>query len=148
MSRVLALLVAVGVACLVGVAMRSAAGNLAEFTANALAALLAVFSGLIAFLVAVAVLRRAGKSTEMLTSFSWVAGALGGGLIGAACGLALTTAYLTAYASWPGDLLDQILFVLAFPAFGALGFLVGACVGSLAGLISAGLLRVLAPWGR
>ena len=54
-------------------------------------------------------------------------------------------AYLDAYAVWPSQLVDQVLFVLAFPAFGMVGFFVGAAGWSVCGLVAGAVLSRAVP---
>jgi hypothetical protein len=102
---------------------------------------IAVLAG---FLSGSAIFRRAGRTREHLALFSGVAGAVAGGTIGCAYAVTLTAAYLANYATWPQDRVDQILVLLSYPVFGALGLLVGAAGGMLLGGILGGFLRVAA----
>ncbi|MGI8968043.1 MAG: hypothetical protein ACR2GA_02925 [Chloroflexota bacterium] len=94
------------------------------------------------FLAGGTIARRGMRDRTNLSKFAALAGGFGGGCTGAAVAVGLTAGYLRAYASWPADVLGQILFVLAIPAFAAVGWFVGAALGSLAGLLEALLLRL------
>lgn len=77
-----------------------------------------------------------------------MAGGLGGGVLGATVGLLLTAAYLASFGSWPPDIEGEVLFVLAFPAFSALGWFLGFAVGCLAGGVGGSILAILLPARR
>ncbi|GAC1397999.1 MAG: hypothetical protein NVSMB52_11580 [Chloroflexota bacterium] len=95
------------------------------------------------FLVEASILRRAARARSYLVAFSSLAGAFGGGVAGAASGIALTFAYLAQYGIWPPDIVGQVLYVLAYPCFAAVGAIAGALCGALAGLIAGGVLCIV-----
>jgi predicted PurR-regulated permease PerM len=97
------------------------------------------------FLAGAAIVRRAGRTRDHLALFSCLAGGTCGGLVGCAYAVTLTAAYLSSYSTWPGDRLDQILVVLSYPAFGGVGFWMGALVGLFLGLVVGGMLKIVAP---
>lgn len=102
---------------------------------------LALANACIGFLIGAAIVRRATDRAPHLLMFSALAAAIGGGLAGALTSLTITAAYMTAFAQWPVDILNQILVVLAFPVFAALGWFAGASFGFLGGLVGGTLLR-------
>lgn len=115
--------------------------------ALALAAVLVV-AALGGFLAGSAIVLRARRRRDHLVPFSCLAGGVCGGLVGCAYAVTITAAYLSSYSSWPQDRLDQIFVLLSYPAFGALGFWMGALVGLLLGLLAGGTLRLVAPVRR
>lgn len=100
---------------------------------------------MVGFLAGASIFRRAMRERMHLVPFSALAVAMAGGLIGLSQALGLTIAYLSNYASWPEDRLDQVLVLLSYPVFGALGFVVGALVGVLIGTVLGAMLRVVSP---
>jgi hypothetical protein len=114
-------------------------GTLALSTAAAL---------IVGFLTASAVFRRATSRRASLGLFSGLAAGFGCGLLGAVWAVALLTAYMLSYGTWPQGLLYQILTVIAFPAFAAVGFSIGAVAGGLFGMIAGGVLGVFLPARR
>lgn len=97
------------------------------------------------FLSGGAIFRRAGREREHLVPFSALSGATGGALIGLSQALAMTVAYLATYSTWPSDRFDQVLLVLAYPVFAALGMSVGALFGLVVGAALGFVLRAVAP---
>jgi hypothetical protein len=104
---------------------------------------LAVFTVFIGFLVGAAIGRRASRYPERIALFSTVATGFGGAIIGAALAVTIASAYLASYGNWPEDTLGRVLFVLALPAFGGLGWFAGATVGSIVGLTGGTILCLL-----
>ncbi|HLJ68039.1 MAG TPA: hypothetical protein VKX16_11830 [Chloroflexota bacterium] len=104
--------------------------------------LLAAITG---YLVGSAVFARAERADSYLGAFATLAGGVGFGLWGAGCALALTVGYLGVYGSWPEGLLDRVLYLLAYPAFSALGGSLGALLGMVVGALLAGLLTLARP---
>lgn len=102
--------------------------------------LVAAVSG---FLTGAAVARRAARNRQHLTLFSGVAGAVCGAIVGCAGALTLTGAYLASYASWPNDPVDQILVLLAYPAFAGVGLWLGGLAGLLSGWMTGLALGVI-----
>jgi hypothetical protein len=92
-----------------------------------------------------AIAGRAGRQRAHLALFSGLAAGTAGGILGCVLGLVILISYLSSYAGWPADRGDQILMLLAFPAFGALGFLLGAGVAGLLGFLAGSVLRLAAP---
>jgi hypothetical protein len=103
---------------------------------------------IVGFLTASAVVRRAASRRRSLGLFSGIAAGFGCGLVGAVWALALLTAYMVSYSTWPDGLLNQVLTIVAFPAFAGFGFTIGALAGGLSGLIAGGLLGVVLPARR
>jgi len=99
------------------------------------------------FLAGCAIFRRAAYTREHLCVFSALSGGLVGGFIGSAYAVTLTVAYVASYVDWPDDRFDQVLLLLSYPAFGGLGFCLGAAVGVVLGL-AAGWLLKMAPIRR
>ena len=122
---------------------QKSAGNLPEPAKVLMPVSLALFTVLVGFLVGAAIGRRASRRPDQIALFSTIASAFGGALIGASLALAVTGAYLASYGSWPEDTAGRILFVLAFPAFGGLGWFAGAAAGSVVGLTGGAILRLL-----
>jgi hypothetical protein len=119
------------------------AGNLPEPERTMMPVVLALFSVLVGFMVGAAIGQRASRYPQRITLFAIVASGFGGAIIGAAVALTVTGAYLAAYGTWPDDSLGQVLFVLAFPAFGGVGWFLGAAAGSIVGLTGGAILRLL-----
>lgn len=91
-----------------------------------------------------AIAGRAGRQEEHLAVFSGLAAGIAGGILGCVLALVVLMSYVFNYGGWPADRSDQILTLLAFPALGALGFMIGAGVAALFGLLAGGVLRVVA----
>lgn len=83
--------------------------------------------------------RRQGRPDEVL--FGVTAGAVGGGLCGAAYAVVIGVTYVATYGGSPVDVTDAIVLALSFPVFAALGALVGTVPGSLCGLCAGLLMR-------
>jgi hypothetical protein len=94
-------------------------------------------------LAGAAVAGRARRQPEQLALFSGLAAGTAGGILGAVLALIILASYLNTYAGWPSDRGDQILTVLAFPSFGVLGFLLGAGVAGLVGLVAGSVLGLV-----
>ncbi|MGI8826939.1 MAG: hypothetical protein ACR2JC_15105 [Chloroflexota bacterium] len=109
-----------------------------------IAILVAVAAGA-GFLAGAAIFRRARRERLRLVSFASLAAATAGGIIGLSQALALTIAYLANYSTWPSDRLDQVLLLLSYPVFGALGLSIGALVGMALGAALGIVLRVVSP---
>lgn len=122
---------------------QTSARNLPGATGEIVPVALALFTVLVGFLVGAAIGSRARRYPHRIALFSMVASGFGGAIIGAALALAITGAYLASYGTWPDDTLGRVLFVLAFPAFGGLGWFAGAAAGSIVGLTGGAILRLL-----
>jgi hypothetical protein len=109
--------------------------------------LLLILAAVMGFLSGSAICRRAARNRENLSLFAGLAGGVAGGLLGFAYAVTVTAAYLASYTTWPQDRLDQILVLLSYPAFGALGACIGALLGWLLGLLLGGFLK-FAPQPR
>lgn len=120
-------------------------GSSRQLLALAVAVLSAVVIG---FLTGSSVFRRAAARRRNLGLFSSLAGGFGCGLVGAIWMLVLLVSYMTTYGTWPPDVVDQVLTVVAFPALALFGFTLGALAGSLSGLVAGGLLGVVLPARR
>jgi hypothetical protein len=116
--------------------------NLPGPTGEKSMAFLLVIALLVGFLSGSAICRRVARTREHLALFSGIAGAVAGGAIGCSFAVTLTAAYLANFATWPQDRLDQVLVLLSYPAFGALGLCIGAAGGLLLGGLVGGVLRV------
>jgi hypothetical protein len=101
---------------------------------------LTLFGVAVGFLVGSTVVTRAMRSRDHLLLFSGLTAAIGGGIVGCGLVLVLIAVYLVTYAEWPSGLVDQVLMILAFPAFGAVGFFAGAAGWALCGLIAGAVL--------
>lgn len=106
---------------------------------------LTIFGFVIGYLVGSTVVTRAARSRERLVLFSGLTAAVGGGIVGAGLAMGLLATYLYTYGTWPSQLIDSILYVLAFPAFGSVGFFLGAAVWSICGLLAGAVLRRASP---
>lgn len=148
MSFLIGLVTGLGAALVTWSITGALVASLPALTARGISALLAVLACLVGFLAGSAAYSRARRSREHLTLFSSVAFAVAGGVIGAACAVALTAAYLHAYGAWTGNPVDAVLTVLAYPIFGLLGLALGAIAGSVVGVVASGALRVLTPAPR
>jgi hypothetical protein len=116
--------------------------NLPLSTARWTLVALLLVAGLTGFFSGSVIWRRASRTRENLALFSGLAGGIGGAVIGSGFAVALTSAYLTSYTTWPQDRVDQLLVLLSYPAFAGLGLFVGGFVGLLVGLVLGGLLRL------
>jgi hypothetical protein len=110
--------------------------------AISLASLLLV-AALSGFLAGSAICRRATRNRYHLGLFAGMAGAVAGGVLGCTYAITLTVAYLMSYSTWPQDRFDQVLVLLAYPVFAALGLCVGCVVGLVLGVVLGGLVRVV-----
>lgn len=106
--------------------------------------ILLVVSGVAGFLAGSAICRRAARDGAHMGLFSALAGGVAGGLVGCVFAFTVTAAYLSSYTSWPQDSLDQVLVLLSYPVFGALGFCFGGLAGLLLGLLLGGAIRLAA----
>jgi hypothetical protein len=120
-----------------------AAHNLPPDSRAAVPVALAGLTLIVGFLVGATVGRRSMRAPERLPLFALLAGGFGGAIVGAGVAIALTGAYLAAYGTWPEDTLGRVFFVLAFPAFGGLGWFAGGLAGSVIGLTGGSILRLL-----
>jgi hypothetical protein len=109
---------------------------------------LTAFGAAIGFLVGSTVVARAMRNQERLVLFSGLTAGVGGGMVGCSLAVSLLGMYLYTYAEWPSDLLDQVLMLLAFPAFGSVGFFVGAGIWAMCGLVAGAVISRLAPRPR
>jgi hypothetical protein len=109
--------------------------------------LLLCLAALLGFLAGSAICRRAAHDRDRLGLFAGLAGGVAGGALGFAYAVTITAAYLSTYSTWPQDRLDQVLVLLSYPIFGALGSCIGGFVGWLFGLLFGGVLK-FAPQGR
>jgi hypothetical protein len=91
-----------------------------------------------------AIAGRIRRQPENLALFSGLAAGTAGGIFGCVLALVVLGSYVFTFSGWPADHGDQILLLLAFPAFGALGFLLGAGVAGLLGLFTGTVLRLIA----
>ena len=121
------------------------AAHLPTFARMVVVFVLLIVAVVAGFLAGAAIVRRATRNRLHIVPFSGLAAATAGGLIGLSQALALTIAYLANYASWPDDRLDQVLLVLSYPVFGALGLVIGALAGVIVGTVLGALLRVVSP---
>jgi hypothetical protein len=106
---------------------------------------LTAFAVAIGFLIGSTVGTRAARSRDRLVLFSGLTAGVGGGIVGCGFVVVLLGTYLSAYAQWPSGLVDQVLMILAFPAFGAVGFFTGAATWALCGLIAGAVLTRVPP---
>lgn len=104
--------------------------------------LLLVVAALAGFLAGSVIFRRARRTREHIALFSLLAGGVAGALIGCAHAVLLTATYLGSYSTWPSDRFDQVFVLLAYPAFGLLGLLIGAAFGSVAGIVIGSAARL------
>jgi hypothetical protein len=109
---------------------------------------LTLFGLAIGFLVGSTVATRATRSRDRLVLFSGLTAGIGGGIVGCGLVVVLLGTYLTAYAEWPAGVVDQVLIILAFPAFGAVGFFAGAAAWALCGLLAGAVLTRVPPRAR
>jgi hypothetical protein len=103
-----------------------------------------VFAG---YLLGAVVTRRSRRTHRNLVTFTATAAGLTGGAVGASTSLALLTAYLAAYGTWPGNLTDQVLLIVSYPVLALIGFCLGSVAGLALGTLAGGLLRLF-PSGR
>ncbi|GAC1472274.1 MAG: hypothetical protein PVSMB7_24760 [Chloroflexota bacterium] len=96
---------------------------------------------LLGFAIGATIAARAEHDPTRLPTFAAITAGVGGGIAAAIVCEALLGLYVASYGSWPGEMLDDILLVLAFPVFGALTFFLGAGVCALAGFLAGGVLR-------
>jgi len=122
--------------------VHAAARSIPSAQATALSMGAFVIGALLGFLCGSAMAGQASRKSRGVAAFSAVSGAVVGGLLGAAVMESLTITYLSAYASWPVDLSDQILMVAAFPVMAALGLCLGGLLGLVAGGAGGLLLRM------
>lgn len=125
-----------------------AAGNLAGSDRPLLTATIAAVAALAGLTVGAAISRRFRYQPYRLIVFTGLAASFGGGFVGAVCAAGITAAYLAAYGTWPSGILDQILFVLAIPAFAGVGWFAGAAVGIVVGVASGTILQGLSFFRR
>lgn len=130
-----------------GIASRSLA-NVPAGLSHPLSLELVTVSCVVGFLAGAALCRRVRRSRQDLALFGALAFGVAGGLLGGALAVAVTTAYMRSYGTWPPDVGSQILVVLSYPALGALGFAVGAAISALFGVVASGALRLLVPVAR
>jgi hypothetical protein len=126
---------------------RLALHNLPASAARLSLVLLLLLAAVLGFLSGSAICRRAARTREHLSLFAGLAGGVAGGLLGCAYAMTVTAAYLASYTTWPQDRLDQILVLLSYPVFGALGACMGALLGWLLGLLLGSFLKI-APQPR
>ncbi|MGH2441833.1 MAG: hypothetical protein ACRDFX_01550 [Chloroflexota bacterium] len=120
-------------------------GNLAVLVRQSLIIGLVGLALLVGLLVGAAIGRRARRDHFHLRLFAGIASAVGGGIIGSGFAVAITAAYLNTYAQWPDTLKGQMLYALAYPAFGAVGWFAGAAVGLVFGLVVGTVYCVVVP---
>lgn len=97
-------------------------------------------AAIVGFVAGSAVAKRAGRDRSHIGLFSALAGGVAGGTLGCVYALAITAAYLSNYATWPQDRMDQVFVLLAYPIFGAFGLCLGGAVGLIGGLLLGGAL--------
>lgn len=115
--------------------------NLPASTGRVSLGLLLVLAAGVGFLLGSVIGRRARRNRTDLALFSGVAGAVAGGVLGSGLAFTVTLAYLSSYTTWPDDRMDQILLLLSYPVFTAVGLCAGAMVGTLVGLLLGGVVR-------
>jgi hypothetical protein len=105
-------------------------------------------AALVGFLAGGTTVRRAQTVPDQIGLFSALAGAVAGGVIGLVAAVGLTAAYLSSYATWPASVTDDVLLIIAYPAFGLTGFFVGAIAGVVCGALAGLVLRIVTPATR
>ena len=148
MSFIAGFLVALASASLTWQIAARTVANLPTSLAGVLLLGLVAIAALVGFLAGSAVCRRARRSREHLSLFGALAFGVAGGIVGGTYAVAITAAYMHTYSPWPQSAMDVILVILAYPAFGALGFAVGSACAAVCGLCAAGLLGFAAPARR
>ena len=148
MSFLIGLLSGLGAALLAWQFAVDVSVNLPSSTALAIVVALTAVAGVVAFLAGSALCRRARRSREHLALFGSVAFAVAGGILGAACAVAVTAAYLQTYGAWPDNPVDLVLTGISYPIFALLGFALGAIAGAIVGVVASGALRILSPAPR
>lgn len=142
MSSFFGLIVGLASACLTWLVLQPLTAQLPSeqrVVSLAVAVGVAVLAG---FLAGGAIVRRAVRRKGRIVLFTGLASAVAGGIMGSCTAVVLTAAYLVSYGHPPADLSGRIIYVLAVPASGGLGWFVGAALGLLVGLTGGALLRV------
>lgn len=144
MSPVFGACAAVAMGALTSLVVSPATQNLPGSYAAAVLYGAVAIGGVSGFILGSALYRRARRAKTHLALFGGLAGTVSGGIVGAVAVVALLAAYQWSYGSWPPDLLGQVLVVLTYPVFGALGLCAGAMLGLLFGLVAGSALRIVA----
>ncbi len=125
-----------------------ATNNLTGVTREVALAALLVFSFLLGLITGSAVGRRARFAGGRVRLFSALAGAVCGGLLGAATFFGLTAAYVRDYAIWPSNVVDVVVAVVSLPVLAALGLCVGSAAGFAVGGVTGVTLAIVVPKRR
>jgi hypothetical protein len=143
MSTVTGIISAAGWAAVMLLLLLRADQNLPATTGRLVEVVVLAVAITAGFLTGSTIARRARRARDHFGLFSALTGAIGGGLIGGTCLVALDASYLSAYASWPQSRVDDILLLASYPALGALGFALGALWGTLGGIVLGTLVRAV-----